>query len=122
MRRIKSRDTAPEIAVRRILYKNEIRYRLDKRDLPGRPDIVLSKYKTVIFVHGCFWHRHTGCKRANVPASKTDFWLDKFRKTVERDKANQQKLRDLGWTVRIIWECQIKNLEELEKVVLSWFN
>ncbi|MCY7345719.1 MAG: DNA mismatch endonuclease Vsr [Pyrinomonadaceae bacterium] len=121
MRQIKSRDTAPEIAVRQILHKHNYRFRLNKRDLPGIPDIVLPKHKMIIFVHGCFWHRHIGCRRSNVPASKTDFWLEKFRRTVDRDKANQLKLKELGWNVRIVWECQTKNNEQLENLVLFWF-
>ena len=121
MRQIKSRDTAPEIAVRKILHKNKYRFRLNQRSLPGIPDIVLPKHKTIIFVHGCFWHRHVGCQRSNVPASKTEFWLEKFKRTVNRDKANQLKLEELGWAVQIIWECQTKDLPKLESLVLSWF-
>lgn len=122
MRQIKSRDTSPEKAVRKLLYELGYRYRLYRRDLPGCPDIILSKHKTAVFVHGCFWHRHKGCKRASVPASKTDFWLEKFRLSTERDKANLRKLKDLGWTVRIVWECQVKNSESLKGLIKSWFD
>ena len=121
MRQIKSRDTVPEIAVRKILHSNKFRYRLDRRDLPGRPDIVLSKHNTIIMVHGSFWHRHKGCRRCNVPASRTDFWISKFKRTVERDKTNRMKLRRLGWTVKTVWECQTTDLIQLEDLVLSWF-
>lgn len=121
MRQIKSRDTAPEIAVRKILHKHNYRFRLNKRDLPGIPDIVLPKHKMIIFVHGCFWHRHSGCNRSNVPSSKTEFWLEKFKRTIDRDKANQLKLKELDWNVKIVWECQTKNSNHLENLVLSWF-
>lgn len=121
MRQIKSRDTAPEIAVRKILHKHNYRFRLNKRDLPGIPDIVLPKHKMIIFVHGCFWHRHSGCNRFNVPSSKTEFWLEKFKRTIDRDKANQLKLKELDWNVKIVWECQTKNSNHLENLVLSWF-
>ena len=115
MSRIKSGNTKPEMIVRSWLHSQGYRFRLhgkvNKRDckkgvLPGKPDIVLAKYKTVIFVHGCFWHRHEGCKETTTPKTRTDWWLEKFSKTAERDKRNQKELKELGWKVITIWECE----------------
>ncbi len=106
MSRIKSRDTKPEKKVRSFLHRNGYRFRLHRKDLPGRPDIVLPKYHTVIFVHGCFWHRHSGCKLAYTPKTRTAFWNEKFRKNVERDENAVSQLENAGWIVIVIWECQ----------------
>ena len=108
MSRIRGKDTTPEILLRKLLHRAGYRFRLHSPDLPGRPDIVLKKYKTVIFVHGCFWHRHEGCSGATVPKTHTEFWLDKFRGTVERDRRKQKELEEAGWRVVIVWECQLK--------------
>lgn len=109
MKRIKSVDTAPEIKVRRFLHNNGLRFRLHAKQLPGKPDIVCKKYKTVIFVHGCFWHQHNivDCKRSSVPKSNREYWLPKLQKTIARDKTHIKRLKELGWNVQVIWECQI---------------
>ena len=108
MSRIRGKDTTPEILLRKLLHRAGYRFRLHSPDLPGKPDIVLKKYKTVIFVHGCFWHRHEGCPGATLPKTHTDFWLDKFRGTVERDRRKQKELEEAGWRVVTVWECQLK--------------
>ncbi len=113
MRCVRSTNTKPEILVRSLLHRLGFRFRLHRKDLPGRPDIVLPKYKAVIFVHGCFWHRHPGCRRASMPATRQEYWLPKFQRTVERDRRNQVELSELGWNVVIVWECTIRNGQEL---------
>lgn len=110
MRRVRSTDTTPERKVRSLLHKLGFRFRLHRSDLPGKPDIVLPKRRTVIFVHGCFWHRHPGCSRATTPASNQEYWLPKFRRTMERDAKNQDELRRQGWNVIVVWECEVKRL------------
>jgi DNA mismatch endonuclease (patch repair protein) len=117
MSRIHSKDTSPEMKVRSVLHRLGYRYRLHRKDLPGKPDIVLPKYKTVVFVHGCFWHRHSRCKYAYTPKSKVDFWNKKFEENVARDNRIFQHLENLGWKVLIIWECEIKNIERLESTI-----
>lgn len=107
MSRIRGFDTAPERKLRSCLHKLGFRFRVHEKKLPGKPDVVLSKYRTVIFVHGCFWHRHDGCKHAATPKSNESFWLEKFRGTLERDKRNSEALKKLGWQVLIAWECEI---------------
>ena len=107
MSRIHSKNTLPELTLRRLLHSLGYRYRLDVRELPGRPDIVLPKHRAAIFVHGCFWHRHKGCKIASTPKSNTSFWLEKFSRNVERDARVTRKLRRLGWRVFIVWECHL---------------
>lgn len=109
MSRIKSKDTAPERFVRSLLHRKGYRFRLHAKDLPGKPDIVLPKYKTVIFVHGCFWHHHKSCNDATVPSSNTDFWNNKLKQNIDRDKKAQDELKKLGWNVIITWECELKN-------------
>jgi DNA mismatch endonuclease (patch repair protein) len=113
MRRVKSSDTTPEKRVRSLLHKLGFRFRLHRKDLPGKPDIVLPKSHTVIFVHGCFWHRHQGCPNATTPATRQEYWLPKFARTVERDKKNQEELRQKGWNVAVVWECETKNASKL---------
>lgn len=108
MGNIKAKNTQPEIIVRKYLHANGYRFRLHRKDLPGNPDIVLPKLKTCIFVHGCFWHRHTNCKFSTIPKSRTEFWQDKFSKTVERDLRHISQLQSEGWSVLIIWECELK--------------
>jgi len=105
MSRIRSRDTGPELLVRSALHRAGYRFRLHRKDLPGRPDIVLPKYHTVVFVHGCFWHRHKGCKLAYTPKSRVAFWKKKFQSNVDRDRRKARALRQLGWHVITIWEC-----------------
>ena len=109
MSAIKSKNTKPEIKVRKILHSMGYRFRLHSKDLPGSPDIVLPKYKTVIFVHGCFWHRHENCKYASTPKTRQEFWEAKFRENINRDKLNQENLSSKGWKIIIVWECEIKD-------------
>lgn len=110
MSAIKGRDTKPEILLRKLLHSLGYRFRIQRKDLPGRPDIVLPRYKTAIFVNGCFWHRHEGCKLASTPATNSDFWQKKFTANVERDVRNYAALKELGWNVLIIWECEVKEI------------
>ena len=117
MRRVRSTDTTPEKKVRSLLHGLGFRFRLHRSDLPGKPDIVLPKYRTVIFIHGCFWHRHPGCPRASTPATRREYWLPKFKRTVQRDQKNQAKLIELGWRVIVVWECEIKDLEHLSIIL-----
>ena len=117
MSRIKGKDTKPELVVRSILHKMGYRFRLHKKELPGKPDIVLPKYKAVIFVHGCFWHRHKGCKYAYNPKSRVSFWKNKFAETVKRDKQHLKQLKENGWEVFIVWECETKDMDKLKKII-----
>jgi len=115
MSRIKGKDTKPELIVRSILHQLGYRFRLHRKDLPGRPDIVLKKYRAVIFVHGCFWHRHEGCRFAYEPKSRQEFWRKKFRENIARDKEKRIELEKLGWKVHVIWECETRtDLKRLE--------
>lgn len=107
MSSVKNKNTKPEILVRSILHKNGLRFRLHRKDLPGSPDIVLPRYKTAIFVHGCFWHGHD-CPKGSRPTSNQEFWNEKLDGNMERDKANYISLQSLGWSVKIIWECSIQ--------------
>ncbi|MBS1532130.1 MAG: DNA mismatch endonuclease Vsr [Bacteroidetes bacterium] len=109
MSRIRSKDTKPEMLVRRFLHKKGFRYRLHVKDLPGKPDIVLPKYKTVIFIHGCFWHGHEGCKYFVAPRSNREYWLPKIIRNIERDQTAERLLKIEGWKVLKAWECQLKN-------------
>ena len=116
MSAIKGKNTKPEVMVRQLLHRLGYRFRLHRKDLPGSPDIILPKYKTAIFVNGCFWHRHTDCKYASTPNTNRDFWEIKFSENVERDKRNYAALRTLGWKVLIIWECEIKKLLQTQVI------
>ncbi len=115
MSAIKSKNTKPEITVRKLLHSMGYRFRLHRKDLPGSPDIVLPKYKTVIFVHGCFWHRHENCKYATTPKTRKEFWEKKFRENINRDNLNQANLLLKGWKIIIIWECQLKG--DIKKLI-----
>lgn len=119
MSKIKGKDTKPEIIVRKFLYKNGFRYRVNYSKLPGKPDIVLTKYRTVIFINGCFWHGHEGCRYFVVPKTRSDWWLNKIYKTRTRDLEKSNKLKELGWKVIVVWECELKNSkkERLEKLI-----
>lgn len=117
MAAIRGKNTGPEIVVRRYLHALGYRFRIHRKDLPGKPDIVMPKLRTCIFVHGCFWHRHPDCRYAYAPKSRLDFWLPKFAKTVERDLAAQNALHELGWNVVIIWECETKKIELLRQKI-----
>ena len=118
MIRIKGKDTKPELLLRRGLHARGLRYRLHDRALPGRPDLVLPKYKTAVFVHGCFWHRHPDCAGARMPQTRADFWSAKFARNMARDKRVESALVDAGWTVFTIWECETRDAELLDQ--LAW--
>ena len=113
MSAVKSKNTKPEILVRKVLHAMGYRFRLHVKELPGKPDIVLPKYKTVIFVNGCFWHRHEGCKYASTPTTNIDFWNAKFAENVARDKKKCQEIQEKGWQVIVIWTCEINNTAAL---------
>jgi DNA mismatch endonuclease (patch repair protein) len=108
MSRIRGKDTGPEKRLRSLLHRAGFRFRLHDTTLPGKPDIVLPRYRTVIFVHGCYWHRHTGCSKATVPKTRTEFWLKKFSGTVDRDSRKENELRRAGWRVITVWECDLE--------------
>ena len=113
MSRITGRNTKPEILLRSLLHREGFRFRLHDKRLPGKPDIVLPKHRTVIFVNGCFWHRHNNCEYAYTPKSRQEFWLNKFQGTVQRDQEKQKMLADLGWQVLVVWECELKRNSSL---------
>lgn len=113
MARVHSRDTGPEIAVRRALWAAGLRYRLHDKKLPGRPDVVFRSRKTLIFVHGCFWHGHEGCPRHRIPKTRGDYWAAKIDGNRSRDARNREVLEALGWRVIIVWECETKSAERL---------
>ncbi len=115
MSRIRSKDTGPEKVVRSLLHRMGYRFRLYRKDLPGKPDIVLPKFKIVILVHGCFWHRHKGCKRCTTPSTNKEYWLPKLQRNINKDLENRRQLRKLGWKPVIVWECEIKNTDKLTK-------
>lgn len=117
MAAIRGKNTKPEMAVRRYLHAAGFRYRLHRKDLPGKPDLVLPGYKLVVFVHGCFWHRHQGCSYSTTPATRAMFWKDKFQKNMERDERNQNELLEKGWRVLIIWECGVKHCRDEQYMV-----
>ena len=121
MRAVKGKDTTPEITVRKWLYAHGFRYRKNVARLPGKPDIVLRRYATVIFVHGCFWHRHPGCKVASMPRTNTTFWWRKFNANAGRDIDHERTLKRLGWFVEIVWECDIteKRLRDIAQRLAS---
>lgn len=108
MSQIKGKDTKPELIVRKFLFSKGLRYRLHNKELSGKPDIVLPRFKTVIFVHGCFWHGHEGCKYYTVPKTRTEFWLKKIERNKRRDKENFEKLKEEGWNILVINECNLK--------------
>ncbi|TXF11165.1 very short patch repair endonuclease [Pelomicrobium methylotrophicum] len=114
MRAVHSRDTAPEMAVRRFLHASGLRYRLHDRRLPGVPDLVFPSRKTVVFVHGCFWHQHPNCPAAARPQSRTDYWTRKLEGNIARDARHRTELESAGWRVLVIWECETRNREALE--------
>ncbi len=107
MAKIRSTNTLPEIRLRSALHKCGIRFRLHRRDLPGKPDLVLPKYRAVIFVHGCFWHQHKNCADGKMPKSQTEYWAEKFAKNAERDRRTKVALKKMGWKVFVVWECEI---------------
>lgn len=114
MKAVRQAHTKPELIVRKLCHGLGLRFRLHKRQLPGTPDIVFSRFHTIIFVHGCFWHRHPGCKYATTPKTNQDYWLPKFRANIERDARKEEALRALGWRVLVVWECETRDLSTLE--------
>lgn len=119
MSRIRSGNTKPEIAVRRLLHALGYRFRLHRRDLPGRPDIVLPRHRLAIFVHGCFWHQHPGCRLASRPKTREDYWLPKLAGNVQRDERAYENLRATGWRVAVVWECDTRKPEALQQQILE---
>lgn len=117
MAAIKGKDTKPEMIVRKYLFSRGLRFRVQVRKLPGTPDIVLPKYKTAIFVNGCFWHGHEGCKYFRLPKSNVEFWKEKIERNIERDKESMQALFDLGWKVVRVWECELRNKANREETL-----
>ena len=117
MSKIRSKNTKPEMIARSYLYKKGYRYRLNVKNLPGKPDIVIRKYNSVIFVNGCFWHQHKNCKTSNMPKSNTDYWKPKLEGNVKRDKKNIKELKSMDFNVFVIWECQLKNTEQLDVII-----
>lgn len=115
MRGIRAKDTKPERIVRSLLHRMGYRFRLHRKDLPGSPDIVLPRHRTVIFVHGCFWHRHLGCRLSYDPKSNRQFWKEKFRKNVERDARMRRSLDKLGWQTMTVWECETGRQETVAR-------
>jgi DNA mismatch endonuclease (patch repair protein) len=106
---IQGKNTKPELLVRKYLHARGLRYRLHAKELPGKPDLVLPKFKAVVFVHGCFWHQHSGCKYATTPSSRPGYWANKLSENVARDAYQIAALRDLGWRVFVVWECELRN-------------
>jgi DNA mismatch endonuclease, patch repair protein len=117
MRRIRSTDTAPELALRRMIHRLGYRFRLHRKDLPGCPDVVFPGRRRVIFAHGCFWHQHAGCREGRIPASRLEYWEPKLRRNQSRDSANQARLEEQGWGVLVVWECELKDTVRLTRTV-----
>ena len=121
MRRITKTDTKPEFAVRRAAHRLGYRFRLHRRDLPGTPDLVFPRLRKVILVHGCFWHQHVGCRLARQPKSRPDYWLPKLERNRKRDAETQAALRELGWDVLVVWECQVRADEDAAALIIDPF-
>jgi DNA mismatch endonuclease (patch repair protein) len=117
MSRIKGKNTAPELVLRRALHASGFRYRLNVSTLPGKPDLVFPRWSAIVFVHGCFWHCHKGCRIAHIPQSSTEYWLEKFRANKRRDARAARALRALGWRVIVVWECQLSTSRRVQVVV-----
>lgn len=113
MSAVRGRDTMPEMVVRRLLFSMDYRYRLHSQELPGRPDVVFAGRRKAIFVHGCFWHRHEGCRKATSPKKRAEFWTEKFDRNVERDRCVEERLAEIGWSSLVVWECETRSTEEL---------
>jgi len=122
MANIGARDTKPEMMVRRYLHGRGLRYRVNDRRIPGKPDLVFPRYRTTVFVHGCFWHRHAGCRLAYLPKTRTEFWVEKFDKNVVRDVSVQEQLQALGWSVALIWECTLRDRENCELALANLYD
>ena len=120
MRKVRRSDTGPEMMVRRLLHREGYRFRLHAGDLPGRPDVVFRGRRKVIFVHGCFWHRHEGCKRTTTPRTRREFWMDKFAANRKRDAAAVSSLERTGWEVAVVWECETEDPERLKNRLVAF--
>ena len=119
MRAVRGKDTKPEMAVRRALHRLGLRFRLQQRDLPGRPDIVLPRHRLAVFVHGCFWHHHSACPKATMPKTRVDFWSSKLEANQARDRRVESDLVEAGWRVLTVWECETRNAEVLTKRLID---
>lgn len=117
MSRVRSKDTSPEMRVRRLAHALGLRFRLHRRDLPGKPDLVFPRHRVALFVHGCFWHRHPNCAKASTPKSRISFWESKFTRNVDRDRQNVTHLKAMGWRVLVLWECETKSDEQIFEVL-----
>lgn len=122
MSRIRGKDSTPELKLRRLVHGLGFRYRLHVRELPGQPDLAFPSRRAVIFMHGCFWHRHEGCKLARLPKSKLEFWGDKLETNKQRDISHQQRLRDLGWRVLVVWECELNDVCRVSEIVSEFLS
>lgn len=122
MSRVKSKGTAPELKVRKAAHALGLRFRLYRKDLPGKPDLVFSKHRLALFVHGCFWHRHPNCPKASTPKSRDSYWNDKFETNVLRDAKAASSLEQLGWRVEVIWECECRDPEKLREQIKEMFD
>lgn len=122
MAAIKGKDTKPEMIVRKYLFSRGLRFRVQVRKLPGTPDIVLPKYKTAIFINGCFWHGHEGCKYFRLPKSNIEFWKEKIERNIERDRESMPALLDMGWEVIRVWECELRNRANREETLKKIYN
>lgn len=120
MGRVRGKNTGPEVMVRRIAHALGYRFRIHRRDLPGTPDLVFSGKRKAIFVHGCFWHRHPGCRKASTPMTRSEFWQAKFARNVERDARNERELRAAGWDVLTVWECETRDVETLSSTLCAF--
>ena len=114
MRKVRAKDTKPEMSVRRMAHHMGFRFRLHRRDLPGTPDLVFPRLHLALFVHGCFWHQHEGCRLASLPKSRQEYWLPKLRRNIARDETAREQLKALGWRVETIWECQCRSADRLK--------
>jgi len=117
MRKIRSKDTKPEVLVRKLLFRLGYRFRLHRKDLPGKPDIVFPGRNKVIFVHGCFWHQHQDCREGRLPGSRQEYWIPKLTKNISRDQKHVCELQELGWKVLVIWECQTEQVDSIVDVI-----
>lgn len=120
MGRVRGKNSAPELAARSVAHEFGYRFRLHRKDLPGSPDLVFPRLRKVIFVHGCFWHRHPGCSRTTTPKTRQEFWVEKFEANVARDLRNLQDLETLGWKCRVVWECETKDPESLRAILRAF--
>jgi DNA mismatch endonuclease, patch repair protein len=122
MAAIRSKDTRPELVVRKLVHALGFRYRLHSKDLPGKPDLVFRSKRKAVFVHGCFWHRHSGCSKASTPKTRTEFWECKFNANVARDKRVMRALKNDGWRILTVWQCELRDVEELTSRLIKFLD